>query len=48
MRRLLPLPALLLVGMCQTLPVSCANAPQARAAAALALQALDRVCPMAP
>jgi hypothetical protein len=32
---------------CTTLPaVNCANAAKVRAAATLALQALDRVCPM--
>lgn len=44
MIRLLPL--LLLAG-CQTMPkVNCANAEKARAAAAIALAALDRVCPI--
>ncbi|WP_156448161.1 hypothetical protein [Sphingobium sp. CCH11-B1] len=43
MIRLLPL--LLLAG-CTTMPaVNCANADRVRAAAALALQTLDRVCP---
>ncbi|MEA3390009.1 MAG: hypothetical protein U9R64_12165 [Pseudomonadota bacterium] len=44
-RRLAPL-ACLALGMCATLPtVNCANADRVRAAAALALQTLDRVCP---
>lgn len=46
MKRFLPLPALLLVGMCASLPpVNCTNAAKVRAAATLALQAIDRVCP---
>lgn len=38
----------LALGMCATMPsaVSCDNAGRVRAAAALALQALDRVCPI--
>ena len=46
MIRLVPL--LLLAG-CQSVPaVNCANAARVRAAAALALQTLDRVCPISP
>lgn len=47
MKTLLPL-ALLAITACTTLPsaVSCTNAPKVRAAAALALQALDRACPI--
>jgi hypothetical protein len=45
MKRLIPLLLLALTGCAHNL-ASCANAPQARAAATLALQALDRVCPM--
>lgn len=44
-RRLAPL-ACLALGMCATLPrVNCDRADQVRAAAALALKTLDRVCP---
>lgn len=37
----------LLLAACQSMPaVTCDNADRVRAAAALALRALDRVCPM--
>lgn len=47
MKLILPL-ALLALTACTTLPtaVSCTNAPKVRAAAALALQALERACPI--
>lgn len=45
MKRALILVALLALPGCKTMPeVSCANADRVRAAAALALQTLDRVC----
>ena len=47
MIRLLPL--LLLLTGCATMPaVSCDNADKVRAAAALALRTLERVCPGRP
>ena len=47
MKRLTALPALLLLGMCTHVPTpSCKDADRVRNAAALALQTLDRVCPM--
>ncbi|MEZ7273916.1 hypothetical protein NYF14_10645 [Sphingobium sp. 10 DY56-G10] len=37
----------LMLGACQSMPaVSCENAHRVRLAAALALRALDRVCPL--
>ena len=46
MIRLLPL---LLLSGCASIPaVNCDNATRVRAAATLALQALDRVCPINP
>ena len=46
MKSLLPLALLCALTACKTMPVSCTNAPKVRAAAALALQALDRACPI--
>lgn len=43
----LPLAVIVFLAGCAHIPApSCANAPKVRAAAALALQALERVCPM--
>ena len=39
------LPLLLLTGCTTTAAPSCATADRARAAAAMALQVLDRICP---
>lgn len=48
MKALIPLLAIL--SGCATIPsaVSCDSAPRVRAAAALALQALERACPISP
>ena len=48
MKRFTAIPLVLCLGLCTTLPsaVSCTNAPKVRAAAALALQALERACPI--
>ncbi|MCC4234470.1 hypothetical protein LL253_17500 [Sphingobium soli] len=47
MRAALRLAALLMLTACQSMPaVSCENADRVRMAAALALRALDRVCPL--
>lgn len=46
MKLILPLALLLSLTACKTMPVSCDTAPRVRAAAALALQALDRACPI--
>ncbi|WP_188064780.1 hypothetical protein [Sphingobium sp. KCTC 72723] len=40
--------SVVLLSGCSSVPVSCANADQARAAATLALRALDRICPINP
>lgn len=44
------IPALALLSGCTTIPsaVSCDSAPRVRVAAALALQALERACPIDP
>ncbi|MEJ7933472.1 hypothetical protein WG907_04270 [Sphingobium sp. AN558] len=45
MKRFLLLPVLLLAGCASVPAVNCTNAAKVRAAATLALQAIDRVCP---
>lgn len=44
-RRLAPF-ACLTLAMCATMPANCANAERARTIALVALQAIDRVCPI--
>lgn len=47
MKRFTALPLVLCLGLCASLPTpTCDTAPKVRAAAALALQALDRACPI--
>lgn len=45
MSRLIPLLAALALAGCSTPSINCAHADRVRAAATLALQTLDRVCP---
>ena len=48
MKKIIIIPLMLALAACKTMPgvVSCDNADRVRAAAALAMQALDRACPI--
>ena len=46
MKRALPLIALALLAGCKSMEVNCDKAAKVRAAAALAVAAVDRVCPI--
>jgi len=46
MKRLLPLLPLVLLAGCKSMEVNCDKAAKVRAAAALAVAAVDRICPM--